>query len=171
MIINFVRSLFLIALEIWGILYFFDTFLQKRRTDRLQKYRGFLWFTSIAICAFSRTWIGLWRIVLVILVFMCLCLTFYQASILQSLFFSLLNYCLLFIFDSLLSLVMNKQILRPTQKGEGSFWYYLMTLMTKMLWIVLLLFIRKIRRQGEEAFSLDNKEWLKLSIIPIITLI
>lgn len=75
----------------------------------------------------------------------------------------------LFIFDRLVALVMGKQILQPMQIGESSR-YYLMILIGKMLWIVLLLFIRKVRRQKEEDYSLANKEWLQLSFIPMITL-
>ena len=166
--VNIVRSLFLLLLEMWGSLYFFDTFLQKRMS-RLQKYRLFIWLPGMVMASLSGSLFDVWKIVLIISVYTLLCLLFYKVSFLQSIFLTLINYCLLIIFDSLVTLVMGKQILQPMQISESSR-YYLMILIGKMLWIVLLLFIRKVRRQKEEDYSLANKEWLQLSFIPMITL-
>ena len=168
MISMIVYSFFLIALEIWGSLYFLDTFLH-RKTGKRQKYRFLIWFLCMVVCSFSDSWFGLYRIVFIILIFMFLCRLFYKVSPLQCVFLSVLNYCLLFIFDGLVILALDKQILQLMQ-DTFEFQDYLMTLAAKMLWIVLLLFIRKIRRQEETDYPLENVEWLKLSVIPAITL-
>ena len=168
--IDLVYSLFLTALEIWGSLYFFDTFLQGKRAGRLQKYRFIIWFACVEICVLSDRWIGWWKVLPIIIAHALLCLLFYQIPLWQGFFFSILNYCLLIMMDYLVFLVSAQQVLQSTEDMEGGLWDYLLALLAKTLWIVLLLLIRRFKRQQDEDYPLTNKEWLQLSIIPIITL-
>ena len=54
-------SLFMVAVETWGSLYFFDTFLTERKTSRLQKYRFVIWFACMEIGVLSGRLIGWWK--------------------------------------------------------------------------------------------------------------
>ena len=168
--IGVLYSLFLVALEAWGILYFYDTFLNSSRPGKLRKYRFFIWFIVIAAWVFVGDWIGWLKIIPIVISCMLLCLLFYKVTFMQSFFLSVVNYCLLFILDYLTFLPFNQKLIRYDYDIESGYWYCLMSLVSKTLWIVLLMLIRKIRRQREDDYPLSNKEWLKLSIIPIITL-
>ena len=163
-------SLFMVAVETWGSLYFFDTFLTERKTSRLQKYRFVIWFACMEIGVLSGRLIGWWKMIPILLVYVLLCRLFYQILFWQSFFFATLSYCLLLAIDYLIALTLDWRMYRPTQSIIMSYWDILMALLAKTLWIVLLLLIRKIRRQGEDDYPLTNKEWLQLSIIPIISL-
>ena len=165
-----VYSLFMVAVETWGSLYFFDTFLTERKASRLQKYRFVIWFVCMEVGVLSGRLIGWWKLIPILLVYMLLCLLFYQIPFWQSFFFATLSYCLLLVMDYLIALTLDRWTFKPTQNINISYWDILMALLAKTLWIVLLLLIRKIRRQREEDYPLTNKEWMQLSIIPIITL-
>ena len=164
-------SLFLVALELWGSLYFLDTFLQERRRGRLQKYRFIICFVCLEIGVLTGRLIGGWKIIPILWIYVLICLFFYQTPFWQGFFFSTLNYSLLFVMDYLTYLASDRRLYKPTQYINNSYWDNLMALLAKTSWIVLLLLIRKIRWQKEEDYPLSNREWLQLSIIPIITLI
>lgn len=165
-----IYSLFLVAVEVWGSLYFFDTFLQERSAGILQKYRFIIWFVCMEIGVLFARYIGGWKIIPILLIYVFLCLLFYRTSFWQSFFFATLNYSLLFVMDYLTYLASDRRIYKSTQGINNSYWDTLMALLAKTSWIVLVLLIRKIRRQGEEDYPLTNREWMQLSIIPIITL-
>lgn len=171
-LIRQIYSLFLVAVEIWGTLYFLDTFQPKRKTNRLQRYRFIIWFVCMELCVLSGRLFGWWKMIPILLMYVLLCWLFYQIPFWQSFFFATLNYCLLFVMDYLAFLMLDGRIYRLTRdiNINGTYWDYFIALFAKTSWIVLLLLIRKIRRQREEDYSLTNKEWLQLSIIPIITL-
>lgn len=165
-----IYSIFLMTLEIWGSLYFFDTFLQAKKTGKLQKYRFFIWFVGIQTWSFALDWNGWWRCVPIVLACIFLCLFFYRTSILQSIFLAILNYCLILITDFLTVMPAMNQPHWVNNDMDSTLWYCLMALTSKMLWITLLLLIRKIGHKREEDYTMTNGEWVKLSIIPIITL-
>ena len=168
--ISLVYSLFLMTIEIWGNLYFYDTFLINKGSKKLQKYRFFIWFCLLTIWAFAGKLIGWWRVIPMIISYVLLSMLFYNITFLQSFFLTISNYCIMFIFDYLSFLPFTHKISQYENDAERDFWYCLLALVSKMLWIVLLLIIRKIRRQKEEDYPLTNKEWLQLSVIAIITL-
>ena len=167
--IGLLYSLFLVALEAWGSLYFFDTFLQEKRTGKLQEYRFFIWFICIEIGVLSGRLIGGWKVIPILLIYVFLCLFYYQIPFWQSFFFATLNYSLLYVMDYVTYLASDRRMYKMIQNVDSSNWEALTALLAKTLWIVLLLLMRKIRRQREEDYPLTNKEWLKLSVIPIIT--
>lgn len=74
--------------------FFFNTFL-RQKNNRLQKYRFPFLIVCMAIGAFSRKWIGGWKALLIMMAYVLLCLIFYKAAFVQSVFFSVLNYGML----------------------------------------------------------------------------
>ena len=164
-------SLFLVAVEACGILYFWDTFLQKKRSERLQKYRFIILYVCIEIGVLTGRLIGWWKIIPILMIYVFLGLLFYQIPFWQSFFFSALNYSLMFIMDYLIFLTLDGHMYYQSLKViHSSYWDVVSALLAKASWIVLLLLIRKIWRQREKDYPLTNREWLQLSIIPIISL-
>ena len=164
-------SLFLVAMEACGILYFWDTFLPKKRSERLPKYRFIILYVCMEIGVLSGRLIGWWKIIPILFIYVLMGLLFYQISFWQSFFFSTLNYCLLFVMDYLIFLALDGQMYYQSLKViHSSNWDVVAVFLAKTSWIVLLLLIRKIRRQREEDYPLTNRQWMQLSIIPFISL-
>ena len=164
-------SLFLVAMEEWGTLYFWDTFLPKRRAERVQKYRFVIMYVCMELGVLSGRLIGWWKIIPILFLYVLLCLFFYQIPFWQSFFFSALNYSLIFVMDFLIFFTLDGHMHYQSLKViHSSNWDVVAAFLAKTLWIVLLLLIRKIWRQREEDYPLTNREWLQLSIIPLISL-
>ena len=164
-------SLLMVTMEVWGTLYFSDTFLQGRKIGRLQRYRFIISFMCLEFGVLSGRLIGWWKIIPILLIYVLLCLFFYQISFWQSFFFSTLNYCLLFIMDYLIFLALDGQMYYQSLKViHSSNWDVVAAFLAKTSWLVLLLLIREIWRQREKDYPLTNREWLQLSIIPFISL-
>lgn len=163
-------SLFLVAVEASGIIFFGDTFLPKRRAGKMQKYRFIILFVCMEIGVLSGRLIGWWKIIPILMIYVLLGLLFYQVPFWQSFFFSTLNYCLLFIMDYVFFLMFDKHMYQSLPGNTGSYRDVLMALMAKATWLVLLMLIRKIWRQREKDYPLTNRQWMQLSIIPVISL-
>ncbi len=161
-------SFLLLTIETYGSIYFFNTFLQQKNS-RLQKYRFPFLIVCIAIGAFSSDWIGGWKVLLIMMACVLLCLIFYKATFVQSVFFSVLNYGMLIGIEYLSISVMDWRLFLTQSWGENQAGAYLVILLSRVLWIIALLVVRRFRRQREEDYPLTNKEWATLSVIPMIT--
>lgn len=162
-------SLFMVAMEAWGTLYYWDTFLPQRKAERIQKYRPVILYVCMEIGVLSGRLIGWWKIIPILFIYVLLCLLFCQIPFWQSFFFSTLSYCLIFAMDYLIFLALDGQMNQSLQVVSGSYWDFAKALLAKTLWIVLLLLIRKVWRQRED-YPLTNRQWMQLSIIPVISL-
>ena len=167
-------SCFLIAVETWGSLYFFDIFMEQKKTEKLGKYRYWLLFLMIAAAVCINRWIGaaIWKLVLVVSVCMVFCMLFYRVQWKQCLFFSGLNYCLILLTDYLLVQVGSIWISRDFMQDEVyALKYLLLALIAKMTWLSLLFILRKIWIGRNDYGGLSNGEWIKLGIMPLFTMI
>ena len=162
-------SFLFLMIEAYGSIYFFNTFL-RQKNNRLQKYRFPFLIVCMTIGAFSRKWIGGWKAFLIIMAYVLLCLIFYKAAFVESVFFSVLNYGMLIGIEYLSISAMDWRLLFVQSAGENQAGAYLLILLSRILWIVALLAVRKLRRQREEDYPLTNKEWATLSVIPMITI-
>lgn len=161
-------SFFIIAVEVWGSLYFFDIFMETKKVDRLIKNRYWLYFLMIALVSYVGQWLSMWKCFLNILVCVILCMKFYRIQWKQGIFFSVLNYCMLFLTDFIVY-SMEKMWIKPD--SYVSLKGILMLSFAKILWLIILLVIHKIWKNKVNYRELTNKEWLKFSIIPIFTLV
>ena len=162
-------SFLLLMIEAYGSIYFFNTFL-RQKNNRLQKYRFPFLIVCMATGAFSRKWIGGWKALLIMMAYVFLCLIFYKAAFVQSVFFSVLNYGMLIGIEYLGISAMDWHLLFVKSAGENQARAYLLILLSRILWIAALLAVRKLRRQREEDYPLTNREWATLSVIPMITI-
>ena len=155
-----VLSFCIMAIEAWGSIYFFDTFLKKKNVGRLGKCRYvILYFVNIAVALFGGMGI---KVTLIILVFIVFCTVFYEAGWKQRIFFSGLNYALLFLTDLFFLQIENMSI---SQNVVLTF----LLLPSKMLWLCLVFIVRKIWKGQNNYGELSRKEWLKFFMIPLLT--
>ena len=159
-----VLSFCIMAIETWGSIYFFDTFLEKKDTGRLQRCRYVVLYFADMVVALLGGYFDLMgiKVMLVILVSITFCTVFYEAGWKQRIFFSGLNYALLFLTDLFFQQIENMSI---SQNVVLTF----LLLPSKMLWLCLVFIVRKIWKGKNKNGELSHKEWLKFSMIPLLT--
>lgn len=161
-----ILSFCILAIETWGSIYFFDTFLERKRMGRLGKCRYVVLYTvSMAAALFGGHFdlMGI-KIMLIIFVFIAFCAVFYEADWKQHIFFSGLNYSLLFLTDLFFLQIENIFML-----SEGVTYLILPT--KKMVWVCLLFMLRRIWKGKNSYSELSLKEWRKFYVVPLFTLV
>ena len=159
-----VLSFCIMAIEAWGSIYFFDTFLKKKDVVRLEKCKHIILYAAVVAVAFLGEYfvsMGI-KVLLMVLVLMVFCTVFYKAEWKQRIFFSVLNYSLLFLTDLFMLQMENLFI---SQNDVPTF----LLLPSKMLWLCLVFIVRKIWKGQNNYGELSRKEWLKFSMIPLLT--
>ena len=159
-----ILSFCIMAVEAWGSIYFFDTFLKKTDVGRLGKCRYVvLYFADMVVALLGGHFdlMGI-KVMLVILVSITFCTVFYEAGWKQRIFFSGLNYALLFLTDLFFLQIENMSI---SQNVVLAF----LLLPSKMIWLCLVFIVRKIWKGKNKNGELSHKEWLKFSMIPLLT--
>ena len=159
-----VLSFCIMAVEAWGSIYFFDTFLKKTDVGRLGKCRYVvLYFADMVVALLGGHFdlMGI-KVMLIILVSITFCTVFYEAGWKQRIFFSGLNYALLFLTDLFFLQIENMSI---SQNVVLAF----LLLPSKMIWLCLVFIVRKIWKGKNKNGELSHKEWLKFSMIPLLT--
>lgn len=155
-----VLSFCVMAIETWGCVYFFDTFLKKKDAVRLGKYRYIVLYLANMAAAFFGA-MGI-KVTLIILVFIAFCTVFYEADWKQRIFFSVLNYSLLFLTDLFMLQMENMFV---SQNDVLTF----LLLPSKMIWLCVVFILRKVWKGKKNYGELSRKEWLKFSMIPLLT--
>ena len=100
---------------------------------------------------------------LVILVSITFCTVFYEADWKQRIFFSGLNYALLFLTDLFFLQIENMFV---SQNVALTF----LLLPSKMFWLCLVFIVRKIWKGKNKNGELSQKEWMKFFMIPLFTI-
>ena len=161
-------SFCIMAIETWGSIYFFDIFMERKRAGRLDKFRHIVWYFVIAFTAFLGEYLfsmGI-KVLLVILMYMAFCTVFYRADWKQCLFFSVLNYTLLFLTDYFSvqagNILMAKYVVYMPDIG-------FLALPAKMLWICMIFLLRRIWKGKNSYGGLSHKEWQKFCMVPLFT--
>ena len=155
-----ILSFCIMAIETWGSIYFFDTFLKKKSMGRLGKCRYVvLYFTNMAVALFGVMGI---KITLIIFVYIVFCTVFYETGWKQRIFFSVLNYSLLFLTD--LFFLQIENIFMVSKEIT-----HLILPVKKMVWVCLVFLLRWIWKGRNDYGELSHKEWLKFSMIPLLT--
>ncbi len=165
-----VLSFFIIAIETWGSIYFFDTFMKRKKTEPLGKYRYVvLYIFDFAAAHFGSEFIPMWtKVLLVVFIFMAFCTVFYEGECKQHIFFSVLNYALLFLADLFTLLVEN---LLNSRKELYAIEHNFLLFPMQMVWIFLLHILRRIWKGKNNYNELSRREWQKFCMIPLLTVI
>ncbi len=159
-----ILSFCIMAIEAWGSIYFFDTFLKKRDVGWLGKCRyPVLYLSCLAIAYIGGNFFPMWlKVLAVVLIYITFSTVFYEAGWKQRIFFSVLGYSLLFLTD-LFTLQMEKMFVSQSEVRTFLF------LPSKMAWLCLVFIVRKIWKGRNNYGELSHKEWLKFSMIPLLT--
>ena len=154
----------IIAAETWGSIYFFDTFLERKRTGRLEKCRYMVLYFSFAAGAYlGACLIPMWmKVLLMVSVYMAFCAVFYEAGWKQRIFFSGLNYSLMFLADFF---TLQMETVFVSQNRELAF----LLIPAKMVWLCPVFIVRKIWKGKHKNGELSHKEWLKFFMILLLT--
>lgn len=166
---TWILSFVLMAIEEWGAVYFFDIFMERKRKGWLDKCRYlFLYFICVPVAVLGGHFdvMGI-KVLLVVLVYIAFCAIFYQADWKQCIFFSILNYSLLFLIDVFSLLIEN--ILYSRDKLYA-LEHDLLYLPMKFSWILLLFVLRRIWKGKNSYGALSHKEWRKFGMVPLFTL-
>lgn len=156
------------AVEAWGAVYFFDIFMERKRTGWLDKCRHIILYLACGGVVFlgaNLDSMGI-KVMLIVLVYMVFCRMFYRADWKQCIFFSVLNYSLLFLIDVFTLLVENILNSRDKLYALESDLLYLPM---KLSWILLLFVLRRIWKGKKNYKELSYKEWRKFGMVPLIT--
>ena len=106
---KWILSFILMAIEDWGAVYFFDIFMERKRKGWVDKYRQIvLYSVCVPVAIFGGHFdVMAIKVLLVVLVYIVFCAVFYRADWKQCIFFSVLNYSLLFLADIFTLLIEN----------------------------------------------------------------
>lgn len=64
-----ITSFFVIAFEVRGSLYFLDTFMERKETGKLRKFRFLIYYAAIFAMALTDYWIDMLKLIPVILTY------------------------------------------------------------------------------------------------------
>lgn len=166
---TWILSFCIMAIETWGNLYFFDTFMERKKTGRLGKYRYVvLYLVSFATAYFGSEFAPMWmKVLLMFSVLTIYCAVFYKGEWKQFIFFSGLNYSLLLLTDLLTLLAEN---LLNSKHELYALDHDFLLLPMKMVRVCLLLILRRIWKGKNNYHELSRREWQKFCMIPLLTI-
>lgn len=161
---TWILSFCIMAIETWGSIYFFDTFMERKRTGWLEKCRYIVLYPfCFAVAYLGGYFVPMWiKVLLMVSVYMAFCAVFYETDWKQRIFFSGLNYALLFLTDLFMLQMENIFV---SQDEVLTF----LLLPSKMVWLCPVFMVRKIWKGKGKNGELSHKEWLKFSMIPLLT--
>ena len=160
-------SFFLIAIETWGSIYFFDTFMERKRMGRLKKRRFVVLYPALVAVAFLGECCPMGvKVLLVVLALTIFCEVFYKADWKQCIFFSGLDYSLLFLAD-----IVGLQLENMLMDSEEAYVFkpIFLALPAKLAWLCVLFAVRKIWKGKNNYEGLSHKEWWKFGMMPLFT--
>ncbi|MBD5545334.1 MAG: GHKL domain-containing protein [Lachnospiraceae bacterium] len=165
---KWILSLCIMAIETWGSIYFFDIFMERKRTGWLDKCSYIVLYFAVVAAASLGTYLdsmGI-KVLLAVLVYMVFCAAFYRADWKQYIFFSVLNYSLLFLADIFSLLIEN---ILNSREELRALELTILYLPMKLVWVLLLFMLQKIWKGKNSYGELSHKEWRKFGMVPLFT--
>ena len=158
-----------IIIESLGSAFFFDIFLGKGKTEKgtVCKYRALAYLGMTFVLTNIGYLIGMWKVPLFALGYVLLGRVIYKVGWGQNLFFSMINYSMMFLIDFVAYCLMHLWEMQKTA-GEVKEWVWIVT--AKGFWFAVLFLLRRLWKGGGDYSELTNGEWVKLSMIPLFTL-
>ena len=154
----------LIAFETFGFFFFFDSFFDLKDHKRLWIRYPLLYISIIAVIlvlqALFPKYGDVVKVLFVILTLIVLCCYYYQATIMVAVFFSVLNYILLFFVDCAAVSLFGMQ----ETSANHILWIGL-----RLLWITLLVIIRKTVPHIKRYLRQDRIVWTRFAWLPLFS--
>lgn len=167
--VEWMFSFLFTAMEAGGSIYFLDTFLEKKEQKGFLQYKFIFYFVMLYLMAISGAWIGLLKCVPIILACTFMNLFYYHVSFRQSLIFSAINYAVIVLVDYVILCFC--MIILP---GTGQIVIekeHLPGLIAKILWIIILVIIRKCSKPRVDYHLLTGKVLFQFLCVPLFTII
>ena len=162
-----ILSFCLMAIETCVSIYFFDTFMERKRTGRLEKRRFVVLYPAIVAVAFLGECCPMGvKVLLAVLALTIFCAVFYKADWKQCIFFSGLDYSLYCLAD-----IVALQLENILMDSEGAYVSkpVFLALPAKLAWLCVIFAVRKIWKGKNDYGGLSRKEWLEFSLIPLLS--
>ena len=162
-----ILSFCLMAIETCVSIYFFDTFMERKRTGRLEKRRFVVLYPAIVAVAFLGECCPMGvKVLLAVLALTIFCAVFYKADWKQCIFFPGLDYSLLFLAD-----IVGLQLENMLMDSEEVYVFkpIFLALPAKLAWLCVLFAVRKIWKGKNNYEGLSHKEWWKFGMMPLFT--
>lgn len=165
---SWILSFCIMVIEAWGSVYFFGIFMERKRTGWLDKYRHMVLYLATLATVFFGEYLDSMGIkaLMIVMIYMAFCAVFYRADWKQCIFFSVLNYSLLFLAD-LFSLQVENILI--TKEAAYASKLVALSLPAKTIWILLLFVLRRIWKRKDSYGELSHKEWRKFGMVPLFT--
>lgn len=163
-----ILSFSIMAVEAWGAVYFFDIFMERKRTGWPDKCRHIVLYLASVMAALLGECLdsmGI-KVLLAVLAYMVIAAVFYRINWKQCICFPILNYSLLFLTD--LFSLQAENILMVKNEAYASKLAFL-ALPAKLAWVLLLFMLRKIWKRKNSYGELSHKEWRKFGMVPLFT--
>jgi len=167
--VYYMFSFALVAIEVWCVLYFLDTFLRKKDIGNLEKYRFIIYFVAMVIPAALSSMMSFAKIFIFMIWFVVLGMIFYKASVIQTLFFSGLWYGIMLCVDWF-AMSVEEYFVNSTTSREGAV-NYLLAIGAKLTEVIIMLIIRKIWKSPNEYVVLKKREWWFLMSVPVFSIL
>jgi len=167
--VYYMFSFALVAIEVWCVLYFLDTFLRKKDIGNLEKYRFIIYFVAMVIPAALSSMMSFAKIFIFMIWFVVLGMMFYKASVIQTLFFSGLWYGIMLCVDWF-AMSVEEYFVNSTTSREGAV-NYLLAIGAKLTEVIIMLIIRKIWKSPNEYVVLKKREWWFLMSVPVFSIL
>lgn len=166
---TWILSFCIMAIETWGSIYFFDIFMERKRRGRLDKYKHIILYPVVVAVASLGEYLDSMgsKVLLIVLTYMAFTAVSYQTNWKQCIFFSILNYSLLFLADLFSLQVENILIVKSEEYASNIIF---LALPAKLVWVLLLFMLRRIWKGKNSYGALSHKEWQKFGIVPLFTL-
>ena len=137
-------SVCIMVVEAWGNVYFFDTFLGRKKGIFFCRYRFPAYLAMMFAASTAGYWIDMWKLPVYILGYILLGRVCYQAGWIQGIYFSMLNYSMIFLTDLMLVSLMD---LWETQEAIWGIWSVPGALFAKACWIVFIFLFRRVWKE------------------------
>lgn len=167
--VYYIFSFAFVAIEVWCVLYFLDTFLKKKDTGKLEKMRFIIYYAAMIMPAILCSMLSFGKILVFLLLFAILGVIFYKATVTQALVFSGLWYGIMLGIDwfaiSIEEYFVNSV---TTREGEVN---YLLSIGSKLTLVIVMLIVRKIWKSPNEYTVLKKREWWFLMSVPAFSIL
>ena len=170
--IYWIFSFVLTAIDTWCVLYLLDTFLKKKDTGRLEKYRFVLFYGANIFVAVLFHVLGVvinwWKFVVLFFAFFILGSVYFRTTIKQMIFYLPLCYGIVVLVEFLILSVGGLFIETINLSSEEH--NYIFGTLAKLCEVLVVLCVRRMWKSPNEFQTLKRKEWYMLICIPLFSI-
>lgn len=153
----------LVAIETWGVIYFFDSFMDLKKPEK--RWLSYLFVYAEVMAAIYITQIipkygNVAKSIIIVIALIFTCKFFYKTNLISDIFFSALNYLLMFFVDSVFVSILGMK--------ETAF-NHVLWVGIKLLWIMLLIILRKKLPHIKRYMNSNRISWAGFAWLPLFS--